>query len=161
MLLISIWVCIIPSIFLAVGKNMFLVVIIYFFVYSMGLGSIVWFIVPEMFPDEYETAGMAVSTVFNWVAFIISITSFPFLFDFLRRRIFILSTFWMVVLFFLILFLLTETRDRVRKFQIRWQVLYIQPNHLMGCSGRCAHVIIRLLKLNHRWIIKIQNLWTF
>lgn len=116
-LLVSIMICIISSIFLSIRKNMFLSIMSYFLGYSIGLGSIVWFIVPEMFTNEYETASIAVSTFFNWISFVICMISLPYLFYFIQHRIFMISTCSMVFLFFIILFLLTETKDRMQKLQ--------------------------------------------
>ncbi|ELA47653.1 hypothetical protein VCUG_00854 [Vavraia culicis subsp. floridensis] len=105
LLMLTINRCVLPSLY------------IFIIGYALGLGPIAWFIINEIFRDEYKRAANTLSMTVNWVTAFTVTFSFSYLISYMGNLCFLIYFTLMVIFFFIVLLSFTETKGRRSEFQ--------------------------------------------
>ncbi|EPR77859.1 Sugar transporter [Spraguea lophii 42_110] len=84
--------------------------------FALGLGPVVWLICGDIFPQEYKSAGMFLSLIFNWVGGFTITTLFDILYKKFGVYSFSLYSVVMVCMLFFVLIVFKENKDKESKF---------------------------------------------
>ncbi|KRH94805.1 Major Facilitator Superfamily (MFS) [Pseudoloma neurophilia] len=117
LILLSVLLCNITIIFLMFKKALFLSYVSYVAVFAFGLGPISWLILPEIFPDEYQTAGMIISGLTSVIISCILSLIFPLVAEQMLKNIFAITGMCLSVIFFTIIFFMADTAGNISRFQ--------------------------------------------
>ena len=103
----------VPSVSTIASAVASIILLLVFFVgFEMGVGSLFWLLVTELFPEEYKDVSAATLNVFQWLLNIVVTASFPSLVEWFSQGI----VFWAfgtvsVVCFAFLLAFLPETKS--------------------------------------------------
>lgn len=117
LLIISSVTCIFALISLSLNLQPLISLFAFFIGFSIGLGPVIWLLIPEMFTDEYKSSSSAVSTSLNWLCAGLLTLLHPFLFDMLKERVFWIYSTLLSIIFVLICIFLSDTKGKEGKFQ--------------------------------------------
>lgn len=121
LLLISMVFCILALVLLSQNFYSLVSLFIFFASFSIGLGPIVWFVPPEIFTEEYQSAGSVLSASFNWFFAGVFTFAHPFLsqnFNTIEKSVFMIYAFLLFIIMILTTVFYTETKKQTQgKFQ--------------------------------------------
>lgn len=84
--------------------------------YSLGMGPIPWFIIGEIFPEDYKRAGTMIGVSANWLFTYIVAVCFYFVFDHLGYRSFFMFFGAICLILIYVVFQMKETKGKSSDF---------------------------------------------
>ncbi|ELQ76600.1 Major Facilitator Superfamily (MFS) [Trachipleistophora hominis] len=117
MILISTFLILIALLMLTTGRLVLTSLYIHIIGYAIGIGPITWFIINEIFRDEYKKAASALSMTVNWISAFTATFSFSFMIIYMGNLCFLVYFVLMIVFLFIVLLSFAETKGRRSEFQ--------------------------------------------